>query len=70
MTRAGAGALVSAEDDGASVDASELHFLVLHHLRGLPCPDAAAAFEREALALGLLPRRHDCLLYTSPSPRD
>ena len=59
MTRAGAGALVSAEDDGASVDASELHFLVLHHLRGLPCPDAAAAFEREALALGLLPRRHD-----------
>ena len=46
------------------------------------CPDAAAAFEREALALGLLPRRHDvfggthdvryddCLLYTSPSPRD
>ena len=37
----------------------ELHFLILHYLASTPCAAAAEAFSREALAHGLLPRRHD-----------
>ena len=49
-------------DDGVGGNASdqtELHFLLLHYLRSLPTADAADAFEREASAHGLLPRRLD-----------
>ena len=42
-----------------AVDAGELHFLLLHYLRGLPTPESADAFERYATSAGLLPRRHD-----------
>ena len=55
--RAGTGASGSGRDS-SSVDGGELHFLLLHYLRSLP-GGAADAFEREATAAGLLPRRED-----------
>ena len=52
------GARASGSGRDAS-DRTELHFLLLHYLRSLPTADAADAFEREATAHGLLPRRPD-----------
>jgi len=52
------GARASGSGRDAS-DQAELHFLLLHYLRSLPTADAADAFEREATAHGLLPRRPD-----------
>jgi len=43
----------------AAVASEEIYWLVLQFLGAGPCAAAAQALEREALALGLLPRRHD-----------
>ncbi|KIY94943.1 Bromodomain and WD repeat-containing protein 1, partial [Monoraphidium neglectum] len=45
--------------DAPHVDAGEVMQLVLHWLAAGPCSGAAAALQREAEALGLLPKRHD-----------
>ena len=43
----------------ASVDAGELHYLILHYLAQGPCQEAVAALQQEAPKNGLLPTRTD-----------
>lgn len=42
----------------ASLDASEVYFLLLHFLSEGPCQAAARTLEDEAVKHGLLPQRH------------
>lgn len=58
---AGGGALPRPAAGGGAHDMEEAEVmqLVLHWLASGPCSGAARTLEREALSLGLLPKRHD-----------